>query len=73
VALKIFFPDKGIREVTFQELVLANNLALKALVNLLLRKGFLRAEEYLAELQALQKPAEEGEEKSGEDDVRIKE
>lgn len=54
VALKIVFKDKEIRDVSYKELVLSNNMAMKALVNLLLKKGTFEPQEYMDMLKRMQ-------------------
>ncbi len=54
VALKILIGDKE-REVTFDELVLSNNLAQEALVRLLVKKKVLKPEELVQEMERVRK------------------
>jgi len=50
VALKMVMGDK-VRDVTFEELAITNNLAHRALVSLLVRKGIIDPKEFLEELK----------------------
>ena len=43
------------REVSFEELTLSNNLALEALVGILAKKGLITPEEFIDELNNLEK------------------
>lgn len=54
VALKIFIGDK-VREVTYEELCLSNNLAQEALVRLLVKKKVFSSEELLKEMEEVRK------------------
>jgi hypothetical protein len=54
VALKIMMGDKE-REVTFDELVLSNNLAQEALVRLLVEKKIFKPEELAQEMARVRK------------------
>jgi hypothetical protein len=54
VALKILIGDKE-REVTFDELVLSNNLAQEALVRLLIKKKVFQPEELAREMEQVRK------------------
>lgn len=54
IALKIVIGDK-VKEVTFEELCLSNNLAQEALVRLLLKKKFFKSEELLKEMEQVRK------------------
>ena len=54
VALKIFIGDK-VRDVTFEELCLSNNLAQEALVRLLVKKKVFKSEELLKEMEEVRK------------------
>ncbi len=54
IALKIVVGDK-IKEVTFEELCLSNNLAQEALVRLLLKKKIFKSEEILKEMEQVRK------------------
>ena len=54
VALKIMMGDQE-REVTFDELVLSNNLAQEALVRLLVRKKIFKPEELAEEMSLVRK------------------
>ena len=47
VAMKIQMPDGTVKEVSFEELALSNNLASQALVRLLIKKGVITAEEFM--------------------------
>ena len=47
--------DGKVRDVTIRELALSNNLAQKALVELLIKKKLITAEELLQEMQAVRK------------------
>ena len=57
--------DGKVRDVTIRELTLSNNLAQKALVELLIKKKLITAEELLQEMQTVRKesyrPMPEGE------------
>jgi len=46
---------KQVREVTYEELTLSNNLATEALLSLLIDKGVIDPEEYLKKLQDVRK------------------
>ena len=54
VALKIFIGDK-VREITYEELCLSNNLAQEALVRLLVKKKIFKSEELLKEMEEVRK------------------
>lgn len=54
VALRVIIGDKE-KEVTFDELVLSNNLAQEALVRLLVRKKIFKPEELVKEMEAVKK------------------
>ena len=54
VALKIQIGDQ-VREVTFDELTLSNNLGLEALVKVLVDKGVFKADELQAEMDRIRK------------------
>ena len=54
IALKIIVDGKE-KEITFEELTLANNLAQEALVRLLLKKQIFQAPELLDELDKVRK------------------
>ena len=55
VAMKIQMPDGNIKEVSFEELALSNNLASQALVRLLIKKGIITGEEFMESMQEMQK------------------
>ncbi|PJA29866.1 MAG: hypothetical protein CO189_01190 [candidate division Zixibacteria bacterium CG_4_9_14_3_um_filter_46_8] len=46
---------KQVREVTYEELTLSNNLATEALLSLLIDKGVIDPEEYLKKIQDVRK------------------
>lgn len=52
IALRVVIGGKA-RDVTYQELVLSNNLAQESLVRLLIRKKVVDAQELLDEMQAV--------------------
>ena len=54
VALKIMVGDQ-VREVTFDELTLSNNLGLEALVKVLVDKGVFKPEELQKEMEDVRK------------------
>ena len=54
VALKIQIGDQ-VREVTFDELTLSNNLGLEALVKVLVDKGVFKPDELQAEMDRIRK------------------
>jgi len=54
VALRVIIGDKE-KEITFDELVLSNNLAQEALVGLLVRKKIFKPEEFVAEMEKVKK------------------
>lgn len=54
VALKVVVGDQ-VREVTFDELTLSNNLGLKALVKVLVDKGVFKPEELQKEMERIRK------------------
>jgi hypothetical protein len=54
VALKIQIGDQ-VREVTFDELTLSNNLGLEALVKILVDKGIFKPEELQSEMDRIRK------------------
>jgi len=54
VALKIQIGDQ-VREVTFDELTLSNNLGLEALVKVLVDKGVFQPEEVQSEMDRIRK------------------
>jgi len=54
VALRVIMGDKE-KEVTFDELVLSNNLAQEALVRLLVRKKIFRPEELVEEMEKVKR------------------
>jgi hypothetical protein len=54
VALKIFIGDK-VREITYEELCLSNNLAQEALVRLFVKKKIFKSEELLKEMEQVRK------------------
>jgi hypothetical protein len=54
VALRVIIGDKE-KEVTFDELVLSNNLAQEALVRLMVRKGVFKPEELVQEMEKVKK------------------
>lgn len=54
VALKVIMGDKE-KEVTFDELVLSNNLAQEALVRLLVKKKIFKPEELVQEIERVRK------------------
>ena len=43
------------REISFEELTLSNNITLEAIVRILARKGIMNSEEFIKELESLQK------------------
>jgi ABC-type Fe2+-enterobactin transport system substrate-binding protein len=55
VAMKIQMPDGNVKEVSFEELALSNNLASQALVRLLIKKGVITGEEFMESMQEMQK------------------
>jgi hypothetical protein len=54
VALRVIMGDKE-KEITFDELVLSNNLAQEALVRLLVRKKIFKPEELVSEMEKVKK------------------
>ncbi len=54
VALKVVVGDQ-VREVTFDELTLSNNLGLEALVKVLVDKGVFKPEELQQEMERIRK------------------
>lgn len=54
VALKMVMGDQ-VREVTFDELTLSNNLGLEALVKVLVDKGVFKPEELKSEMETIRK------------------
>jgi len=54
IALRVVIGGKA-RDVTYQELVLSNNLAQESLVRLLIRKKVVDAQELLDEMQAVRR------------------
>ncbi len=54
VALKVMVGDQ-VREVTFDELTLSNNLGLEALVKVLVDKGVFKPEELQKEMERIRK------------------
>lgn len=54
VALKVSIRGQ-VRDVTFDELTLSNNLGLEALVTLLVHKGVFKAEELQQEMERIRK------------------
>ncbi len=54
VALKVVVGDQ-VREVTFDELTLSNNLGLEALVKVLVDKGVFKPEELQKEMERIRK------------------
>lgn len=54
VALKVVVGDQ-VREVTFDELTLSNNLGLEALVKVLVDKGVFKPEELRKEMERIRK------------------
>ncbi len=54
VALKIQIGDQ-VREITFDELTLSNNLGLEALVKVLVDKGVFKPEELQSEMDRIRK------------------
>lgn len=52
--LKLKIGDQ-VREVTFEELCLSNNLATEALVSMLIEKGIIEPEEYMKKMQDVRK------------------
>jgi hypothetical protein len=54
VALKVVVGDQ-VREVTFDELTLSNNLGLKALVKVLVDNGVFKPEELQQEMERIRK------------------
>jgi hypothetical protein len=54
VALRVIIGDKQ-KEITFDELVLSNNLAQEALVRLLVKKKLIKAEELVEEMEKVKK------------------
>ncbi len=54
VALRVIIGDQE-KEVTFDELVLSNNLAQEALVRLMVRKGLFKPEELIQEMEKVKK------------------
>lgn len=54
VALRVIIGDKE-KEITFDELVLSNNLAQEALVRLMVRKGIFKPEELVQEMEKVKK------------------
>ncbi len=66
VALKMVI-DGEIREISFEELALSNNMAQEALVRLMVRKKIIEPREFMEEMNAVQKeryrsgdPSDEG-------------
>lgn len=55
VAMKIQMPDGAVKEVSYEELALSNNLASQALVRLLIKKGVITGEEFMDSMQEMQK------------------
>jgi hypothetical protein len=55
VAMKIQMPDGTVKDVSFEELALSNNLASQALVRLLVKKGVITGEEFMESMQEMQK------------------
>ena len=53
--MKIQMPDGTVKEVSFEELSLSNNLASQALVRLLIKKNLITGEEFLESMQEMQK------------------
>jgi len=53
VAMKMVIDGK-VRDVTFEELAITNNLAQRALVNLLIKKKIIDPKEYVKELKTAQ-------------------
>ncbi len=53
--LQIKMPDGSIRDIGFEELVLSNNLTIEALVRVLAKKNIVMPDEFLAELEQIQK------------------
>jgi hypothetical protein len=54
VALRVIMGDRE-KEITFDELVLSNNLAQEALVRLLVRKKVFKPEEFVVEMEKVKK------------------
>ncbi len=54
VALKVSIHGQ-VRDVTFDELTLSNNLGLEALVTLLVHKGVFKADELQSEMERIRK------------------
>jgi len=54
IAMKVV-QDGKVREISFEELALSNNLAQEALVRLLLKKSLIEAKELMDEMNAVQK------------------
>ncbi len=52
--LKLKIGDK-VREITYEELALSNNLATEALVGLLIEKDIIKPEEYLKKMHDVRK------------------
>jgi len=55
VAMKIQMPDGTVKEVSFEQLALSNNLASQALVRLLIKKGVITSQEFMDSMQEMQK------------------
>ena len=55
VAMKIQMPDGTVKEVSFEELALSNNLASQAIVRLLIKKGVITGEEFMEAMNEMQK------------------
>lgn len=53
VAMKMVI-DGQVREVTFEELAITNNLAQRAIVSLLIKKKLIDPQEYIDELRDIQ-------------------
>ena len=47
--------DGETRQVSFEELILSNNLTIEALVRMLAKKGIITSEEFLAQLEEIEK------------------
>jgi hypothetical protein len=74
VALKMVI-DGEIREISFEELALSNNMAQEALVRLLVRKKMIEPRELMEEMNAVQKERYRSGDPSDEDqtpDARTK-
>jgi hypothetical protein len=54
IAMKMVFDGK-VRDVTFEELSITNNLAQRALVSLLVKKKIIDPKEYVEELKTAQR------------------